>query len=539
MTWEKLMQNLNNFSKNSTRYINTIFILLIIVTMVLGQLLIWKIPYSFPFGGPDELMHLSMADYIAQHLSWPNWDSSEVVRNAYGVSYSAGGSIVYWLHGLSYKLFGHHRIGAFLLLILYLSLSIFMYRKNKLAGFLLLAGLLPQTLFTFSYVNSDAGTIITALLLGMSVGLFVTGEDKVKNFLILLFFAGLAVTARQHLWAIALLTLIWALVYKRKVLYQYDKKIWILAIFLGVLPASWWFITSYLANAGDILGVFTNAKSIMKFGNPDLPSLARDWSDLSIIDFLYGTLISLYANWGWMSFSLDNYEYIIVAILTVSIVVLLYKNIDKKIFIFFCMLLAANFGFMLLYSTFYDYQAQGRYLFPSIYIILGMISTILVNKKVFSKMLLVLLILLAVQNTYFSTKLTLFSYFDVFLEKPILLDKQSEKYYTSTAFHIDQLQIIDKKFFIRGWAFDRKNTKPFKEIQLILKNNEAFYKVELENMTRQDVADAFKNNDLISSGFFASMINLKQVKKGTYILLFSVEVDNKVMLVDIDRDIKI
>lgn len=532
------MQILNNLSKNNTTYINAIFIFLIIATVVLGQLLIWKIPYSFPFGGPDELMHLSMADYIAQHLSWPNWDSTEVVRNAYGVSYSAGGSIVYWLHGLSYKLFGHHRIGAFLLLVAYLSLTIVMYRKNKLAGFLLLAGLLPQTLFTFSYVNSDAGTIITALLLGMSVGLFVTGEDKVKNFLILLFFAGLAVTSRQHLWAIALLTLIWALVYKRKVLYQYDKKIWILAFFLGVFPASWWFITSYFANAGDILGVFTNAKSIMKFGDPDLPSLARAWSDLSIIDFLYGTLISLYASWGWMSFSLDNYEYIIVGILTVSIVVLVYKKIDKKIFIFFCMLLLANFGFMLLYSTFYDYQAQGRYLFPSIYIILGVISTILVNKKVFSKMLLALLILFAIQNTYFSTKLVLFSYFDVFLEKPILLDNQSGQY-SNAAFHIDRLQIIDKKLFIRGWAFDRKNTKPFKEIQLILKSNEAFYKVELENVTRPDVATAFKNDDLITSGFVAGMINLKQLKEGTYTVWFSVVIDHKLMLIDIDRSIKI
>ena len=533
------MINSNSFSKNSTMYINAIFILLIIATMVLGQLLIWNIPYSFPFGGPDELMHLSMAEYIAQHLSWPNWDSTEVVRNAYGVSYSAGGSIIYWFHGLSYKLFGHHRIGAFLLLVVYLSLTIVMYRKNKLAGFLLLAGLLPQTLFTFSYVNSDAGTIITALLLGMSVGLFVTGEDKVKNFLMLLFFAGLAVTARQHLWAIALLTLVWALVYKRKVLYQYDKKIWILAIFLALLPASWWFITSYLANAGDILGVFTNAKSIMKFGNPDLPSLAREWSDFPIIDFLYGTLISVYGSWGWMIFSLDNYEYIIVSILIVSIVVLVYKNIDKKIFIFFCMLLGANFGFMLIYSTFYDYQPQGRYLFPSIYIILGMISTILVNKKVFSKMLLALLILLAIQNIYYSSKLTLFSYVDVFMEKPTLVDNQSRQYYTNALFHIDQLEIKDRKLFIRGWAFDRKNSKPFKEIHLILKINDILYKVVLDRTERPDVALAFGHKELLNSAFSAEMISLRHLKKGTYTVLFSVIIDHKVMLIDIDRSIKI
>ena len=530
------MQNLNYFSKNSTTYINAIFVLLILTTMVLGQLLIWKISYAFPFGGPDELMHLSMAEYIAQHLSWPNWDSTEVVRNAYGVSYSAGGSIVYWLHGLSYKLFGHHRIGAFLLLVVYLSLTIVMYRKNKLAGFLLLAGLLPQTLFTFSYVNSDAGTIITALLLGMSVGLFVTGEDKIKNFLILLFFAGLAVTARQHLWAIALLTLVWALVYKRKVLYQYDKKIWIWAIFLALLPASWWFITSYFANDGDILGVFTNAKSIMQFGNPDLPSLARDWADFSVIDFLDSTVISLYASWGWMYFSLESYEYIIVSIVAISIIVLVYKNIDKKIFIFFCMLVLANLGFMVLYSVAYDYQAQGRYLFPSIYIILGMISTILVNTKVFSKILLSLLILLSIQNTYFSTKLVLVS---VFLEKPILWENKSEQFYTNAEFHLDRLEVIDEKLFIRGWAFNRKGAKTFNNIQLVLKNNEAFYKVELQNIIRPDVASAFKNNALLPSGFFAEMIGLGELKKGTYTLFFSVVVNNKVMLIDMDRSLKI
>ena len=154
-------------------------------------------------------------------------------------------------------------------------------------------------------------------------------------------------------------------------------------------------------------------------------------------------------------------------------------------------------------------------------------------------MLLALLILFAVQNTYFSTKLVLFSYFDVFLEKPILLDNQSGQYYTNALFHIDRLEIIDRKLFIRGWAFDRKNSKPFKEIQLMLKNNERFYKVELENMTRPDVAAAFKNNDLHSSGFFARMINLKQMKKGTYTLLFSIVVDNKVMLVDMGKSIKI
>ena len=525
----------NTLSTKSTRYINALFIFLIVVYLLLGQILIWNIPYSFPFGGPDELMHLSMADYIAKYLSWPRWDSMEVVRNAYGVSYSAGGSIVYWLHGLSYKLFNHHRMGAFLLLLFYLVLTIMMYRKNRLVGFLLLAGFFPQTLFIFSYVNSDSGTIVTAVLLGMSVGVFVSGEAHIKSFLILFFFAGLAVTARQHLWAIALITLIWAVIYRRKDIYQYDKRILVLAVFIALLPASWWFITSYIANDGDILGTFTTAKSIVNFGNPDLPSLAREWNDLSIGAFLYGTLVSLYASWGWMTFGLGDREYMIIAVLGVFIAIVLYKNIEKKIFLFFIGLILINLGFMLLYSVAYDYQAQGRYLFPSVYIILGVIATILVKKRVFSKMLLFLLILFAVQNAYYSTKLTLFSYVETFMEKPVLQKNIPEKYYTEAVFHLDELKTVDGKLFIRGWAFNRKTSKTFKKIELILKHDQIYYEVELKNEMRPDVAAAFKNNDLQYAGFSAEMVSLKQLHGSRYKYLFSIEVEGKTMLVDINK----
>jgi len=534
------MTDINHFSKNNTTLINTIFILFIITYVILGQVLLWNIPYSYPFGGPDEPMHLSMANYIANHLSWPQWDSTEVARNAYGVSYSPGGSIVYWLHGLSYKLFGHHRIGAYILLLLYLFLSIIAYRKNRLAGFLLLAGLLPQTLFTFSYINSDTGTIIAALLFGMSVGLFITGENNKRNFFLLLFFAGLTITAKYHLWALAFLTLVWAVIYKRKVLYTYNKKIWLLAIIIGFIPASWWFITSFLANDGDILGIFTSAKAIAKFGTPDLPSLARAWSDFSMSDFIYSTLVSLYANWGWMILSLKSYEYLLVAIVTGLIIITIYKHMDKKLFFFFCMLIAANLGFMVVYSTFYDYQAQGRYLFPSIYIIVGALSAIFITKKIFSKTLLILLILMSMFNVYFSTKLTLFSYVDMFQNKPELSENKSIPYYTHTTSHnIDQFQIISGKLLIIGWLFDNQNYQTFDPLKLVLRNGGKLYTINLDNVTRPDVATVFKHSSLRSSGFSAKMVDLTDLPKGTYDLLFSIIVDGKVMLVDIDKKLQI
>ena len=531
---------INHFSKNNNTLINTIFILAIITYVVLGQVLLWNIPYSFPFGGPDEPMHLSMANYIANHLSWPQWDSTEVARNAYGVSYSPGGSIVYWLHGLSYKLFGYHRIGAYLLLLLYLLLSTIAYRKNQLAGFLLLAGLLPQTLFTFSYINSDVGTIIAALLFGLSVGLFLTGEDNRKNFFILLFFAGLTITAKLHLWAIAFLTLVWAVIYKRKVLFTYSKKVWIVAIAVGLVPASWWFITSFLANDGDILGIFTSAKAIAKFGTPDLPSLAKAWVDFSISDFLDSTLISLYANWGWMTLRLEHYEYILVTIVTSLTIITLYKKIDTKIFIFFCMLLIANFAFMVVYSVAYDYQAQGRYLFPSLYIILGMITVILINKKIFSKVLLSLLILLSMQNVYFSSKLTLFSYIDVFLEKPILWENVPvEKDHENAKFNIDGFQLAEGKLSMRGWAYDAEKNRAFDTIYLVLKKEKTYYKINLQSESRPDVAAAYGNSQLESSGFAAKLIDLQMLPKGIYNYLFAVSIDKNVTFIDIGHRLKI
>ena len=146
------MNNSIYSSQNYTTFVNTIFILFIIVYFFLGQYLLWNIPYTFPFGGPDEPMHLSMAEYIAKYLSWPQWDSTEVARNAYGVSYSPGGSIVYWLHGLSYKLFGHHRIGGYLLLLAYLLLSIIAYQKKSTSRFSFTCGSnASDTLYFFLY----------------------------------------------------------------------------------------------------------------------------------------------------------------------------------------------------------------------------------------------------------------------------------------------------------------------------------------------------------------------------------------------------
>ena len=523
--------------KNSINYYDIVFILLIFSYILLGILLVINIPYTFPFGGPDEVMHISMAKYIAKHLSWPNWDSTELTRNAYGVSYSTGSAIVYWLHGLSYKIFGHHRIGSFILLLFYLLLASIFYRKNRLAGFFLLASLFPQTLFIFSYVNSDTGTIITALLLGMSIGLYLIDEDNERNFLLMMFFAGFAVTARQHMWAIAFFALIAVLIYKYKTILKYNKKFLIIGLIVALIPASWWFITSYLANDGDILGAFTNIKSILKFSKEGLPSLGRDWSHFSINTFFQATLISIYGNWGWVSLPLSDYEYIFIAMFVAFITVVLYKTLNSKIFFFLIFLIVLNFIFMIVYSIFYDYQPQGRYLFPSIYVNVGIIAITLLLKKIESKKLLFLLSIFAILNILFSTKLLINSY--LYLDKPTPIKYENIQYYKNVAMHIDGLKIIDKKLFARGWAFNKANGQPFNNLKLVLQKDNKFYEIDLNPQERKDVAKAFRSKNLLNAGFNVKMIDITKLEKGKYKCFLSVNINNKTMLIDCKKSLKI
>ncbi|MCD6211995.1 MAG: hypothetical protein J7J02_03340, partial [Sulfurovum sp.] len=137
----------------------------------------------------------------------------------------------------------------------------------------------------------------------------------------------------------------------------------------------------------------------------------------------------------------------------------------------------------------------------------------------------------------YSTKLTLFNYMDLFIERPVLSENISEEYYKHGYFVIDRLQISEGKLEFRGWAFDRKTGKPFKDIQLMLKHNDEFYKVELESESRSDVVSLVKNSALRSSGFTTNLVDLMPLKKGMYKYLLLVDIDGKPMFLDINKSL--
>ncbi len=520
--------------------LHTVFTLFVLCYLFLGFLLLTNLPHQHPTGGPDEPMHISMVEFISTHHAWPAWDSPEILRAERGVSYSNGSSVIYWLHALTYNLFNCHRIGAYFALIIYLFASVILYFKNKAAGLALTAGLLPQTLFIFSYVNADSGIIISALFFGLSVGFFYSNPKDLKRFFILFFFAGFTITSRQHLWPIAFITLLAVLFFERSVILKFNLWKWVSALTIGLIPAMWWFTTSYTANGGDVFGIFTTSKSILQFGDANLPTLAKGWNNFPLHFFFTLTLRSLYATWGWMNIHLRVFEYHLVAFIALITIASLCKTLNKKIVLLSTTLILFNIVLMIVYSIYYDYQPQGRYLFPSIYIFLGITAGTLLTKKMYSKNLLILLTLFIAMNLFFSMTLATKYYIPYFKSKPTLIkDKLDHPLYTKVDFFIDQLLANKETLTISGWLYDQNSNNIFQEKSLILSGANNSYNIQLETEDRPDVAQFFKNKNLSGAGFSALCIYLNNINPGKYKVYFSIKSEGKKYLIQTNETLVI
>ena len=508
-------------------FTDTLFILFIIIYLFLGLYLILNIPYGTLYGGPDESIHLSLAEYISKHHHWAYWNDPELIRHPVGVSYTTGSSIIYWLHGLSFELFQHHRIGAYLMLVIYLSTASLIYLRNKVAGLFILATLLPQTLFITSYVNSDSGTLITALLFGLAAANFTHSPENKYSFILLFMAAGFTVTARQSLWPISLATLLMVVFFFRSVILQFPKHTLLIAFFIALLPSSWWFYTSYTYNDGDFLGVFTTSKSILQFGRPDFSPeiLARPWDEIILKDFIISIWKSIYGMWGWMYVSLSLKIYLVATIVLLTMYITTLKHIALKTLFISVIILLINFLFMLIYSTSYDYQAQGRYMFPSMYVIIGLTAGTLLFKQIKSRITTIIAIIAIIMNIFITLHIISNHYYTrIQTQAPAPNNIQPINLGQIT---IDQLSYSDdrKHLILNGWAVDISNRSLFEEI-IIQVNNSYFKANYLQH--REDVASHFNNEQYKKSGF-SLIIPLEMIQKThniNNITVFAKSIDN-------------
>jgi hypothetical protein len=99
--------------------------------------------------------------------------------------------------------------------------------------------------------------------------------------------------------------------------------------------------------------------------------------------------------------------------------------------------------------------------------------------------------------------------------------------------------MTDGKLSMRGWAYDSIKNNAFDEIYLVLRNKTTYYKITLQKEVRTDVATAFNNKALTTSGFTVKLIDMTILPKGIYQYLFATSLDDEVMFIDMKSKLKI
>lgn len=328
--------------------------------------------YLWPYGGNDEPMHLSMARYIAEHCAWPPWDSPEVER-FFGISYATSPSLNYWFDGLLLRFTGYDRMSQFLLFCVCAVVFIRAAGKNPLAGLLAMALIVPQVVFIFAYLNSDAWTATVALLLGVALDRFVAEPTRTRN--IVAFFAAAAacLTCRYHLWAIGCIAFVVPLGPRLRMLLSQNPRGLLAATALGLVIASWWPITSYVANDGDPIGLRAARNERLEFAQPNDPDLKLAASDFDPADFFERMGRSFYGWWGWATVGLPRVYYKAALLIVAPLLVFtVFRHRDRLGLIL--LLFQVNLLLMLWRAISHHHVLwQGRYLFPAFFIAIGIL----------------------------------------------------------------------------------------------------------------------------------------------------------------------
>lgn len=329
-----------------------------------------NLPWTFPAGGPDEPRHRSVTLYLARHLHWPSWDSPELIRDYNCVTYATLSSAGYWVEGLLVRAFRTDRLSGVLLLAAILVPALWALRKAPQASLACIALLTPQALFIFGYVNSDNWVAVVAFYLGVAIELFLQAPNRSLRILFLFVMAGACVSCRPHLWPIGALAVALAALPRLPSLLRQRRRALTLSLAAGGIVSLWWPTTSYLANDGDPLGFQSTRRSVERFCPPMLRPHGTSWSEFPVAGFARDTSESFYGLWGWLAVELPAGVYLVAAALGgVAYGWLVYRMRQRRLLI--GTVFAANVALLVVYGLAWDYQPQGRYLFPALFISLG------------------------------------------------------------------------------------------------------------------------------------------------------------------------
>lgn len=402
----------------------------LLFVLVMGCLLFglsWVLPFN---EAPDEAMRYMIPEYIYRHGTLPAGYDPEVINEIWGISYAYHPILPYIFGGYLMKLVGIFNDSEKALLMaarfinVLVGMGFYWYvvqiakklfcRPMFRAFFIALLALLPQLLYLFTYVNTDAIALFSSAMIiyywlrgiesrwdrssctGLAVGVAVCALSYFNAYgyalcSILLFIGTLIVFYRKK-------------GAKRCTEIILKRGLYITAIVFAL--CGWWFIRSAILYDGDFLGMSVGDKYAEIYAMEDFkPSVKTSLSEdgVALSDMLtgeedgYSWIITTYRStigcFGYMQYYLgmDIYEIHIslfgLGVIGIGIhcVLYLWERIRKKNRILLtyenCRMQTGNFLLLqgafvcsiiipILLSVYYsycsDYQAQGRYIMAMI-----------------------------------------------------------------------------------------------------------------------------------------------------------------------------
>ena len=322
-------------------------------------LLALTMPYNH---GPDEESHIFSGEWYLTHLTPPSM-ASPVFYDAYwGWNYVVGSpDLTYWLtfktaHVIEMvRPLGLYRSArlAQIVLVFGCFLLVLRYARAHVGwAFLLSALLVPQVVYTLTYVNGD---VLSYFLSIAALGLLIApkeGGDKRVAIPLALFV--LCNTKTNYL---VLLPVALYFLYR-----QHGWKYWpyvAAGLALGTYRRVFTLVDEYVVGRSFLENELLHCSALVR---ERLLSGRLEYDTIITPDFYEKSLKSLYATFGYMTFSVPWYFYVVAAILAVSLIL---AN-DRRERILIALIFAVNLAMSEYFSMSVGYQPQGRYLFPTV-----------------------------------------------------------------------------------------------------------------------------------------------------------------------------
>lgn len=380
------------------------FLVVIVIFCLFTTFFVKQLPLTAPNGGPDESVHYRYnVEFLLEHKRLPvsGVDDTEalstcrdnpvgqvpciysyqvyppvnyiitaivalVVHSSIGLSYLTGARIASVLFGVVF-------------LICIYAASRLITKNPRIAALITAAvGLIPQVVFIFSYVNQDAFSLMVSAMVLYTLTL-VYYKRSIPSLLLAGITIGglLAVTKYNYfiLYVPVFMTLVLFIV--RKVITKRHLHMFVLSLLLSaVFIAGIWYLRNQILY-GDFTGQQFTLHAMQRYHELGVPLSITSIDTLKLftsMNFFEALFYSFFASFGYMSLYLEVHYYALVLAAIVGSFVTFFaitsvqkpSTRNKATGILSVLILVLIGLVVMVYSNsaLYDFQPQGRYLFP-------------------------------------------------------------------------------------------------------------------------------------------------------------------------------